>query len=106
MSEYIYKVTGKTTTLADGTKANIAVFAFKPWTEKMLDDTGRKINKQLYYQTGCYRADKYVQNGKTFTGKVVLEGGDKAIEWNRGTISDYTFDNIAYPITRKESSNV
>jgi len=105
MSEYIYKVTGKTTTLADGTKANIAVFAYKPWTERMLDDQGRKMNKKLYYQTGCYRADKYVKDSKTFTGKIVLEGNNKAISWNRGTISDYTYDDIAYPI-KKESSNV
>jgi hypothetical protein len=104
MSEYLYKVTGKTRTLPDGTKANIAVFAYKPWTEKMLDDTGRKINKQLYYQTGCYRADRYVKSGKTFTGKVVLDGCDIAVPWSAGTITDYTYDNIIDSIRRKENN--
>ena len=43
MGVYMYKVTGKTKTLADGTKANIAVFAFKPYVERILDK-GETVN--------------------------------------------------------------
>lgn len=31
MGIYVYKVTGKKVTLADGTRANVAVFAYNPW---------------------------------------------------------------------------
>tara|TARA_R110000851_G_scaffold316448_1_gene479598 strand:+ start:191 stop:547 length:357 start_codon:yes stop_codon:yes gene_type:complete len=72
MGDYIYKVTGKTRVLPCGTKANIAVFAYKPYQERMFDDHGKKINKKLYYETGCYRADKYAEKNTNYTGLVTI----------------------------------
>lgn len=89
MGEYIYKVTGKKKTLADGTKANIAVFAYKPSTN--WDDT--KFNNQLYYKSGCYNADKYVKENPNYTGRVVLgESGEVAVPCKDGIFSDNWFD--------------
>jgi hypothetical protein len=93
----MYKVTGKTKTLANGTKANIAVFAYKPYVERILDNgEGRKLNNKLYYQTGCYRADCYVRDKKpTFTGYAVLgEDGEEAVPVHRGSFTDYWFDDM------------
>lgn len=72
MGDYIYKVTGKTRVLPCGTKANIAVFAYKPWIERMFDDSAKKVNKKLYYETGCYHADKYAEKNPNFTGFVTI----------------------------------
>lgn len=85
MGEYIYKVTAKTKTLKDGTKANIAVFAYKPSWEI-------KRNKQMAKNSGCPQAEYYVANSKNYTGLVVLgEDGDFAIPVKHGTFSDGWF---------------
>lgn len=86
MGQYIYKVTAKTKTLVDGSKANIAVFAYKPSFDC-------EINSYLEWKTKCYLADKFTKTSKNYTGKVVLgEDGDIAVSTNRGIFSDSWFD--------------
>lgn len=86
MGTYVYKVTGKKIVLADGTKANIAVFAYKPYYGWDAD----KLNSRAERSSGCNRADAYVK-GKTFTGKVAI--GNHVIETKRGTFTDDWFYN-------------
>jgi len=92
MGAYVYKVTAKTKILKDGTKANIAEFAYKPfygWDEET-DARNRRMRKQ----TACHIADRFVRTSKNFTGRVVLEAdGEDALEVNRGTFTDDWFDN-------------
>jgi hypothetical protein len=90
MGEYIYKVTAKIKTLADGTKANIAVFAYKPSSSFRDGDT---LNRRWAWKSNCHIADRFVETSKNYTGMVVLgEAGDIAIPCNRGTFTDGWFD--------------
>ena len=115
MGDYIYKVTGKTRVLPCGTKANIAVFAYKPWIERMFDDSAKKVNKKLYYETGCYRADKYAEKNSKYTGFVtILQDEDYYDErYNvpvplRGTghFSDSWYDGRTSKIVKNKEENV
>lgn len=90
MGEYIYKVTAKKKTLADGTQANIAIFAYKP-SYSFFD--GEKLNRRWAAQAKCHLAERYVKTSKNYTGFVVLgEDGEHAIPCNRGAFSDGWFD--------------
>lgn len=90
MGEYIYKVTAKTKTLADGTKANVAVFAYKPTFGR----DGDTLNRRWAWESKCHLADRFVNTSKNYTGRVVLgETGDIAVPCNRGTFTDGWFDN-------------
>jgi hypothetical protein len=92
MGEYIYKVTAKTKTLADGTKANIAVFAYKPTFGWGAD----ALNSKWASESKCHLAERFVETSKNYTGRVVLgETGDVAIPCNRGTFTDGWFDNTS-----------
>lgn len=92
MGEYIYKVTAKTKTLADGTKANIAVFAYKPTFGRDADT----FNRRWASDAKCHLADRFVETSKNYTGRVVLgETGDIAIPCSRGTFTDGWFDNVS-----------
>jgi hypothetical protein len=90
---YFYKVTGKKVTLADGTRANVAKFAFKPY-RGWGDDVDR-LNARMYRENGCHRAEAYVDL-PTYTGRVVL-GNDLevVIRCDRGVFSDDWFDREA-----------
>lgn len=92
MGTYIYKVTAKIKTLADGTKANIAVFAYKPCSDWSEED--RKRNARWAKKSGCPQAERFAsQKSKSWTGRCVLgESGEKAIDIDRGTFTDYWFD--------------
>jgi hypothetical protein len=86
MGQYIYKVTAKTKMLDDGTKANIAIFAYKPCFDV-------QVNRFMEWKTKCHISDKFVKTSKNYTGKVVLgEDGNIAIPVNSGTFSDDWFD--------------
>lgn len=92
MGNYIYKVTAKIKTLSDGTKANIAVFAYKPcsaWSEE-----DRKRNARWAKNSGCPQAERFAsQKSKSWMGRCVLgESGDVALEIDQGTFSDGWFD--------------
>lgn len=90
MGSYVYKVTSKIKTLRDGTKANIAIFAYKPtyaWGNE-----ADKLNRSWHKKSGCYAAETYVKNSKNYTGKVVMgEEGLEAIECNQGSFYDDWF---------------
>lgn len=90
MGTYIYKVTAKIKTLADGTKANVAVFAYKPF----MGCNGDEANARMYKKSGCPRAERFAsEKSKSWTGRCVLgESGEKAISINRGTFTDDWFD--------------
>jgi hypothetical protein len=93
MGTYVYKVTAKKKTLADGTEANVAVFAYKPVS--MWNDEADKFNRGLAKKSGCSQAERFVrQRSKNFTGRAVLgEEGEVAVPVNRGTFTDAWFDN-------------
>lgn len=89
MGSYIYKVTAKIKVLEDGSKANVAVYAYKP-TYSLLG--GDKLNRRWAWQSKCHLAEKYVETSRNYTGRVVLgEGGAVAINCNRGTFTDDWF---------------
>lgn len=97
MGDYVYKVTGKIVTDNKGRKANVLKFAYKPWNEGGWFDLGAgQRNNELRKETGCYNADRYVRTGKTFTGRLIFEGGQESIRWPsiQGTISDAQFDHL------------
>ena len=85
MGCYFYKVTAQKIKLSDGTFANKAVLAYKPYGGFWNDEA----NERMYRKSGCTRAENYVKK-PTFTGKVTL--GDKAIEAKIGVFSDDWFD--------------
>ena len=88
MGVYIYKVTAKKKVLADGTEANIAVYAYKPsygWS-------GDAFNRRAAKASSCHIAERYVRDSKNFTGRVVLgESGDVAVPVKVGTFTDDWF---------------
>jgi hypothetical protein len=89
MGQYIYKVTAKTKILADGTKANISVFAYKPYRGLWGDDMA---NRRMAKNSGCPQAERYVSTSKNYTGKVVLgEDGDFAVPMDCGSFTDDYF---------------
>ena len=91
MSAYMYKVTAKRKTLPDGSEANVAVYAYKPYHG--YGAAIEKMNRELHRTTGCYNAERYAKNGKTYTGLVVLEENDDvAVAVKHGTFTDYWFD--------------
>lgn len=91
MGSYIYKVTSKVKTLKDGTKANIAEFAYKPFSGWRSED--EKMNRRAHKQTGCYVAERYVRNSKNYTGRVVMgEEGEIAVSMDFGSFWDFEFD--------------
>lgn len=91
MGTYVYKVTAKKKTLADGSEANIAVFAYKPTS--MWNEEGEKCNRRWAKMSGCPQAERFVrQRSKNFTGRAVLgEDGEVAVPVNQGTFSDDWF---------------
>ncbi len=96
MGEYIYKVTAKTKTLANGTTANIAVFAYKPTFGRDADT----FNRRWAWESKCHIAERFVKTSKNYTGRVVLgETGDISIPCNRGTFTDGWFDNQSSKVT-------
>jgi hypothetical protein len=49
---YIYRVTAKLVKLADGRKAHVAQYAYKPW-----GFGDRKENQRLHFKTGCVASE-------------------------------------------------
>jgi hypothetical protein len=91
MGAYVYKVTAKTKTLADGTKANIAVFAYKPYYGWDSDEANARLRKK----SACAQAERFVRmKGKNWTGRVVISSfGEVAVAVNEGTFTDDWFDS-------------
>lgn len=92
MGTYIYKVTARKKLLADGTEANIAVFAYKPTS--VFSNEGERMNRRMAKLSGCPQAERFVdQKSKNFTGRAVLgEDGTVAIPVDRGTFTDAWFE--------------
>lgn len=97
MGTYVYKVTAKRAKLTDGTEANVAMFAYKPY---FWDD---KLNAKMAFQSGCGAAERFV-GGKNYTGKIVLGhiddngkliiGSTVAKACRYGTFEDYMFEKM------------
>ena len=92
MGVYAYKVSGEIVTDNEGRKANLLKYAYK------LGCFNFDEHKAMF-NTGCYRAIKYVQNSKNFTGRIAMEAGGYSTHWNYGTITD---DGFADRIWRYE----
>lgn len=90
MASYVYKVTSEKRKLASGREANVAVFAYKPYRYGSVSDL-EKINHKLAFKTGAVRAKAYVSNSKNYTGYVVIDDMDKAVECNMGSFLDDWF---------------
>lgn len=89
MGSYMFKVTAKIKTLADGTKANVAVFAYKTFGGWDRDEA----NARMYKKSGCARAENFAKaKGKNWMGRCVLgEKGTEAVEIDRGVFTDDWF---------------
>ena len=91
MGVYIYKVTKQIKVLKDGTRANVAVFAYKPtfgWS-----DEASKLNARWAKNSGCPQAERFArQKSKSWTGHAVLgEDGEIAVPVTVGTFEDSWF---------------
>jgi hypothetical protein len=84
MGAYTYRVTAKKVTLPDGSSANLAVYAYKPYWNDAL-------NARMHFSTGCYAAERYVsKHGRM---RVVLdENSTHVVTVNCGTFTDDWFD--------------
>lgn len=98
MGSYIYKVTGKIVRDDHGRQANLLKYAYKPYY------SNDEANDRMERDTGCKRADSYVEKGKTFTGRVAMEPGAESISYGRGTIYDDYF--YSYVDRAKEAAKV
>lgn len=96
MGSYVYKVTSKRVKLTDGTEANVAVFAYKPYS---FND---KENAKMAFRSGCGAAERFVK-GANFTGKVVIahiaENGTMTVSHvakacRYGTFDSYDFEQM------------
>jgi len=111
MGTYVFKITGKKTTLKNGQKANIAVYAYKPYGFFSSNEATVRANNQMHRESGCYTADRYVKDSQGFTGLVVLGHYDKgklspdsrdpesALPWPReweGSFYDDSFNGMLY----------
>lgn len=54
MGQYMYRVTAKVVTLADGRKAHVAKYAYKPYGGFYY----AKENAQMHFQSGCVASEK------------------------------------------------
>lgn len=92
MGVYVYKVTKQIKVLKDGTRANVAVFAYKPtWGWGSDAD---KLNARWAKESGCPQAERFArQQSKSWMGRAVLgETGEVAIPVTVGTFDDSWFD--------------
>lgn len=87
MGCYFYKVTAQKIKLSDGTFANKAVYAYKPFGGWHNDEE----NERMYRRSGCTRAENYVKK-PSFTGKVYLNG--KVAKVKIGVFSDDWFAEL------------
>ena len=95
MGTYVYKVTGKVVTDNQGRKANLLKFAYK------LSLVWPYEHKREMFETGCYRAIKYVETSKNWTGRVAMSDGDGSVPHNYGTITDDRFYNRYWELVEK-----
>jgi len=54
MGMYVYRVTARLVKLADGRKAHVCQYAYKPWNSM----SGEKHNALLHFKTGCVASEK------------------------------------------------
>lgn len=55
MGMYIYRVTAKLVKLADGRKAHVCKYAYKPYSNFF---EGEKHNTRMHFKTGCFASEK------------------------------------------------
>ena len=94
MGTYVYRVTSRKVKCADGEDANVAVFAYKPYSETMFSSRWKAENSKMHFRSGCSASDKRAKEGK-LTGRVVLGGKDEMIpagsavyRWRWGSFRD------------------
>jgi hypothetical protein len=86
MGMYLYRVTAQRVVCSDGKEANVAKFAFKPWSE--WSDGGRKANAKLMLRTGCYASRKLASEGKLSDRITLGSGTVYGNPYNFGTFLD------------------
>lgn len=86
MGAYVYRVT-KETAIIDGQKANIAIFAYKPFYSVFDQDK----NHKMAVQSGCLASIRMAKSGKNMTDKIVIGRKD-----DTGKIVVYTDSKVYY----------
>ena len=89
MGVYVYRVTAKQVTCSDGQKANVAVFAYKPYFG--WDD--QKLNTKMHFSSGCVASER-LSRGTKMTGRIVMGDAEGNIHSDSGVFENV--DRIGY----------
>lgn len=88
MGEYIYRITAKRVRLSDGTEANVAKYAYKPYD--IFNHNG--ANTKMHFESGCIASERMARNGR-LTGRFVYDETSGSVVYSlrpeRGVFSDY-----------------
>ena len=80
MGTYVYRVTAKQVTCSDGKKANVAVFAYKPY----FGWDGDKLNSKMHFRSGATSSDRMAKNGR-LTDRFVF-GDENGVPYKDATV--------------------
>ena len=76
MGVYVYRITAKQVLCTDGKMANIAVFAYKPYTGwDTINNDKDKANARMHFKSGATSSDNLANKGK-LTGRFVIGSKD------------------------------
>lgn len=67
MGMYVYRVTAERVNLSDGTQANVAKYAYKPWGDQ-------KLNRECAMRSGCYASERI--KPENLTDRIVIRRTD------------------------------
>lgn len=79
----VLKVTAKIVRDSKGQRANLLKFAYRPSSQY-----SQKEWNKIHFVTGCAKAEHYVENSPSYTGRVTDGEGNTSISFNSGVISD------------------
>jgi len=98
MGTYVYRVTAKQVTCSDGKKANVAVFAYKPY----FGWDSEKLNNKMHFSSGATSSDRMASKGR-LTDRIVYgdENGvpypNSKVYFNDGNFGSY-YDYSELPV--------
>ena len=79
----VLKVSGQIVKDSKGQKANLLKYAYRPSGQYSEAEWSK-----IHFQTGCAKAEYYVENSPNYTGRVTDGEGNTSISFNSGVISD------------------
>ncbi len=108
MGAYCYRVTAKRVLCSDGQEANLAVYAYKPYST-FFSKFGKSENARLHFRTGCATAERLAEEGR-LSGRVVIADANTfewdaenagVFVWPHGTfIDDYVLGTEKMPVIK------